>query len=45
MTKDTNFCAEVAARIGLGFELPEIKTAEVVPNVPNSQEKELVGSV
>jgi hypothetical protein len=45
MAKDTKFRAEVAERIGLGFELPKDGTAEVVPSVPNSQESEVVVSV
>jgi integrase len=44
MAKDTKFRAEVAERIGLGFELPKAKTPEVVPSVPNSQETEVVVS-
>ena len=40
MAKDTKFRAEVAERIGLGFELPKTETVEVVPSVPNSQETE-----
>ena len=35
MAKDTKFRAEVAERIGLGFELPKAETVEVVPSVPN----------
>ncbi len=45
MAKDTKFRAEVAEQIGLGFELPKVKTVEVVPSVPNSQEMEVVVSV
>jgi hypothetical protein len=45
MAKDTKFRAEVAERIGLGFELPKAETVEVVPSVPNSQEMEVVVSV
>jgi len=45
MAKDTKFRAEVAERIGLGFELPKAGMAEVVPTVPNSQESEVVVSV
>jgi hypothetical protein len=45
ISKDRQFRAEVAERIGLGFELPYSETAEVVPNVPNSQEMEVVVSV
>jgi hypothetical protein len=32
-------------RVGVGFELPKAETVEVVPNVPNSQESEVVVSV
>jgi integrase len=45
MVKDTKFRAEVAERIGIGFELPKAGTVEVVPSVPNSQESEVVVSV
>jgi len=45
MAKDTKFRAEVAERIGLGFELPKAETVEVVPSVPSSQESEVVVSV
>ena len=45
MSKDRQFRAEVAERIGLGFELPYSESAEVVPSVPNSQEMEVVVSV
>ena len=45
MAKDTKFRAEVAERIGIGFELPKAGTVEVVPSVPNSQEMEVVVSV
>ena len=45
MGKDTKFRAEVARRIGLGFELPKVNTVEVVPSVLNSQETELTVSV
>jgi integrase len=48
MGKDTKFRADVAERIGLGFELPKAKTVEVVPsvpNVPNSQETEVSVSI
>ena len=45
MAKDTKFRAEVAERIGIGFELPKVETVEVVPSVPNSQEMEVVVSV
>jgi integrase len=44
MAKDTKFRADVAERIGLGFELPRPETVEVVPSVPNSQETEEVVS-
>jgi len=42
MEKDTKFRADVAERIGLGFELPK---AKVVPNVPSSQETEVTASI
>jgi integrase len=45
MVKDTKFRADVAERIGLGFDLPNAETVEVVPSVPNSQEMEVVVSV
>jgi hypothetical protein len=45
MANDTKFRAEVAERIGLGFELPKTETVEVVPSVPNSQELEVAVSV
>jgi len=45
MAKDTKFRAEVAERIGLGFELPNVETVEVVPSVPNSQKMEDAVSV
>jgi hypothetical protein len=35
MAKDTKFRADVAERIGLGFELPKAEMFEVVPSVPN----------
>jgi hypothetical protein len=38
MAKDTKFRADVAERIGLGFELPKVETVEVVPGVPSFQE-------
>jgi integrase len=41
MGKDTKFRADVAERIGLGFELPKTETVEVVPNVPSSRETEV----
>ena len=41
MGKDTKFRAEVAERIGLGFELPKAKTVEVVPSVPSFQKTEV----
>ena len=44
MAKDTKFRAEVAERIGLGFELPKVKTVEVVPGVPSFQEREVAVS-
>jgi len=45
MAKDTKFRADVAERIGLGFELPKAKTVEVVPSVPRSQETEVTVSI
>jgi len=45
MGKDTKFRANVAERIGLGFELPKAETTEVVPSVPNSQETEVTVSI
>jgi hypothetical protein len=48
MAIDTKFRADVAERIGLGFELPKAETVEVVPNpqnVPNFQETEVSVSV
>jgi integrase len=45
MAKDTKFRAEVAERIGLGFELPKDGTVEVVPSVPSSQEMEAAVNV
>jgi hypothetical protein len=48
MAKDTKFRADVAERIGLGFELPEAKTVGVVPGVPNVprfQETEVTASI
>jgi hypothetical protein len=41
MAKDTKFRAGVAERIGLGFELPQAESVEVVSNAPNSQETEV----
>jgi integrase len=41
MAKDTKFRAEVAERVGLGFELPKL---DVVPSVPNSLEMEVIVS-
>jgi integrase len=45
MAKDTKFRADVAERIGLGFELPKAETVEVVPSVPSSQETEVAVSI
>jgi hypothetical protein len=45
MGKDTKFRADVAERIGLGFELPKAKTVEVVPSVPRFQETEVTASI
>ena len=41
MQKDTKFRAEIAEKIGLGFELPKAKPEVIVPSVPNSQETEV----
>jgi len=45
MSKDTKFRAEVAERIGLGFELQKDGTVEVVPSVPSAQEMEAAVSI
>src|SRR4029077_14541935 len=45
MAKDTKFRAEVAERIGVGFELPKTEMVEVVPNVPSFRETEVAVSV
>jgi integrase len=45
MAKDTKFRADVAERIGLGFELPKAETVLVVPSVPNCQETEATVSI
>jgi hypothetical protein len=45
MAKDTKFRADVAKRIGLGFELPKVETVEVAPSVPDSQKMEVIVSV
>jgi integrase len=45
MGRDAKFRADVAERIGLGFELPKAETVEVVPNVPSSQETEVSVSI
>jgi hypothetical protein len=45
MGKDPEFRAEVAEQIGLGFELPKIKSGEVVPGVPSSRGMEVVVSI
>jgi hypothetical protein len=45
MAKDTKFRTAVAERIGLGFDLPKVEPAEVVPSVPSSQETEVAVSV
>jgi hypothetical protein len=37
MAKDSKFRAEVAERIGLGFELPKAKTVEVVPRFQKTE--------
>ena len=44
MAKDTKFRADVAERIGLGFELRKAETMEVVPSVPRSQETEVTAA-
>jgi len=43
--KDTKFRADVAERIGLGFELPNTEKVEVVPNAPDSPETEVAASI
>jgi len=45
MDKGTAFRAEVAERIGLGFELPKAETVEVVPNVPRIAVEVPVGNL
>ena len=45
MAKDTKFRADVAEKIGLGFDLPEAKTVEVVPSVPRFQKTEATASI
>jgi len=45
MAKDTKFRADIAERIGLGFDLPKVETLEVVPSVPGSQEMEAAASI
>lgn len=45
MAKDTKFRADVAERIGLGFELPKAETVEVVPSVPRFQKTEVTVSI
>jgi hypothetical protein len=45
MAKDTKFRADVAERIGLGFELPKAEAVEVVPSVPNPQKTEVTVSI
>ena len=45
MVKDTRFLAEVAERIGLGFEMSKVETVEVVRSVPRFQEKEISVSI
>ena len=42
MQKDEAFRAEVAQRIGLGFDLPKADTVEVVPCVPRNEKMEVV---
>jgi hypothetical protein len=44
MGKDSKFRAEFAGQIGLGFELPNVETNEVVPGTPSSPEMEDVVS-
>jgi hypothetical protein len=34
MRKDEAFRAEVAERIGIGFDLPKVENLQVVPSVP-----------
>jgi integrase len=45
MEKDVKFRADVAERIGLGFEFPKTETEVIVPSVPKSQEMEVVVSI
>ncbi|MHB8484623.1 MAG: tyrosine-type recombinase/integrase [Candidatus Acidiferrales bacterium] len=45
MAKDTKFRGDVAERIGLGFELPNTGTVEVVPSVPDAQEMEVAVTI
>jgi integrase len=45
MWKDTKFRADVAERIGFGFELPKVEVVPSVPNVPSSQETEVSVSI
>jgi integrase len=45
MAKDTKFRADIAERIGLGFDLPKVETLEVVPRVAGSQEMEAAASI
>lgn len=45
MAKDAKFRVEVAERIGLGFELPDAETTEVVPRVPAFQKTEVALSI
>jgi len=45
MAKNTKFRADVAERIGLGFELPKAEAVELVPSVPNPQESGVTVSV
>jgi len=45
MAKDTKFRADLAERIGLGFELPKTETVGVVPSVPEPQGMEVTVTV
>jgi integrase len=45
MHKDGAFRAEEAERIGIGFDLPNAESVEVVPSVPSSEEMEVAVSI
>lgn len=45
MATDGKFRADVAERVGLGFELPRNYVTEVVPSVPNSRQQEITVNV